>query len=371
MHDDTRVTRAGLLPASQGEPFLPGPTFAAPYHAAGDPSQVPQTYGRFHNPTWTRFEQALGELEGGEAFVFSSGMAAVTAVFGTVLRPGNIVVLPSDSYYTTRVIAQGYLSEMGVRVRMAPTTGNALADCLDGAKLLWLESPSNPGLDVCDIAALVAQAHQTGVLVAVDNTTPTVLGQNPLALGADFSVASDTKALTGHSDLLLGHVAVHAAEWAERVHAWRTQHGAIAGPMEVWLAHRSLATLGVRLERQCHNAHSIAEYLAARTEVLSVRYPGLPDDPVHAIAKKQMKLFGPVVNFVLPDQGYAEHFLQSCQLAYEATSFGGIHTTAERRARWGGDVIPEGFIRLSAGCEHTEDLLSDLGQALDTSSIAS
>ena len=371
MHDDTRVTRAGLLPASQGEPFLPGPTFAAPYHAAGDPSQVPQTYGRFHNPTWTRFEQALGELEGGEAFVFSSGMAAVIAVFGTVLRPGDIVVLPSDSYYTTRVIAQGYLSEMGVRVRMAPTTGNALADCLDGAKLLWLESPSNPGLDVCDIAALVAQAHQTGVLVAVDNTTPTVLGQNPLALGADFSVASDTKALTGHSDLLLGHVAVHAAEWAERVHAWRTQHGAIAGPMEVWLAHRSLATLGVRLERQCHNAQSIAEYLAARTEVLSVRYPGLPNDPVHAIAKKQMKLFGPVVNFVLPDQGYAEHFLQSCQLAYEATSFGGIHTTAERRARWGGDVIPEGFIRLSAGCEHTEDLLSDLGQALDTSSIAS
>ena len=132
MHDDTRVTRAGLLPASQGEPFLPGPTFAAPYHAAGEPSQVPQTYGRFHNPTWTRFEQALGDLEGGEAFVFSSGMAAVTAVFGTVLRPGDIVVLPSDSYYTTRVIAQGYLSEMGVRVRMAPTTGNALG-------IVWTE----------------------------------------------------------------------------------------------------------------------------------------------------------------------------------------------------------------------------------------
>ena len=369
MHDDTRVTRAGLLSASQGEPFLSGPTFAAPYHAAGDPSQVSHTYGRFHNPTWTQFEQALSELEGGQAFVFSSGMAAVTAVFGVVLRPGDIVILPSDSYYTTRVVAQGYFSQMGVQVRMVPTVGNGFQECverLDGAKLLWLESPSNPGLEVCDIAALVTRAHQTTTLVAVDNTTPTILGQSPLALGADFSVASDTKALSGHSDLLLGHVAVREAEWAERIHTWRTQHGAIAGPMEVWLAHRSLATLGVRLERQCHNAQAIAEYLDARTEVLRVRYPGLLSDPVHAIAKKQMKLFGPVVSFVLPGQVYAERFLQSCQFVYEATSFGGIHTTAERRARWGGDVIPAGFIRLSAGCENTEDLLSDLGQALDT-----
>ena len=365
MHDDTRVTRAGLLPASQGEPFLPGPTFAAPYHAAGDPSQVPQTYGRFHNPTWTQFEQALSELEGGQAFVFPSGMAAVTAVFSTVLRSGDIVVVPADSYYTTRVLAEGYFKEMGAQVRTALTAGDGLSNCLDRAKLLWLESPSNPGLDVCDIAALTAQAHQSDTLVAVDNTTPTILGQNPLALGADFSVASDTKALTGHSDLLLGHVAARDAEWAEKIHTWRTQHGTIAGPMEVWLAHRSLATLGVRLERQCHNAQTIAEFLATRSEVLSVRYPGLPQDPAHSIAKEQMKLFGPVVSFVLSDINHAEHFLQACELLYEATSFGSVHTTAERRARWGGDVFPEGFIRLSAGCENTQDLLDDLGRALD------
>jgi cystathionine gamma-lyase len=370
MHEDTRVNRAGLPPVSQGEPFLPGPTFSAPYHTAGDPSEVPFVYGRFHNPTWTHFERALSELEGGNALVFGSGMAAITAVFGCVLRPGDSVVLPADSYYTTRVLASGYLSEMGVQVRMAHTAGNIREDCLEGAKLLWLESPSNPELKVCDIAELSVKAHAAGVLVAVDNTTPTILGQNPLTLGADFSVASDTKALTGHSDLILGHVATRNPEWAERLHTWRTQQGAVAGPMEVWLAHRSLATLGVRLERQCSNARAIAEFLKTHPDVHSVRYPGLADDPSHVIAKRQMRLFGPIVSFVLTSRRHAEQFLQSCQLVYEATSFGGVHTTAERRARWSGDNIPEGFIRLSAGCEQAEDLISDLARALEQSQIA-
>jgi cystathionine gamma-lyase len=211
--------------------------------------------------------------------------------------------------------------------------------------------------------------HQAGVLVAVDNTTPTILGQSPLALGADFSVASDTKALTGHSDLILGHVAVRDASWADRLRTWRTQMGAVPGPMEVWLAHRSLATLDVRLERQCHNALRIAQLLRARPEVRSVRYPGLPDDPAHAIASGQMQRFGPVLNFVLTDRGYAERFLATCRLVYEATSFGSVHTTAERRARWGGDAIAEGFIRLSAGCEDADDLLADIAQALEVAGM--
>jgi cystathionine gamma-lyase len=366
MHNDTRVTRAGLPVAAQGAAFLPGPVFAAPFHAAGDPASAAYTYGRFHNPTWTSFEQALSELEGGPAVVFGSGMAAVAAVFGVVLRPGDIVVLPADSYYTTRVLANNYFTEMGIQVRLAPTSGNAQQHCLTGARLLWLESPSNPGLDVCDIALLASVAHAAGAVVAVDNTTPTILGQNPLELGADFSVASDTKALTGHSDLILGHVAGRDTAWAERLRAWRTQIGAIPGPMEVWLAHRSLATLGVRLERQCHNAQAIAAYLGTRAEVSHVRYPGLAHDPAHTLALQQMKLFGPVVGFVLPDQAHAERFLKACHLLYEATSFGGVHTTAERRARWGGDAIPDGFIRLSAGCEHPQDLLADMAQALDT-----
>ena len=136
---------------------------------------------------------------------------------GLCSAPGDVVVLPADSYYTTRVLAEGYFTQMGVQVRMAPTVGNAQQQALTGAKLLWLESPSNPGLEVCDIAALAAAAHAAGALVAVDNTTPTILGQQPLALGADFSMASDTKALTGHSDLILGHVATREQEWADRL----------------------------------------------------------------------------------------------------------------------------------------------------------
>jgi cystathionine gamma-lyase len=194
-----------------------------------------------------------------------------------------------------------------------------------------------------------------------------VLGQRPLALGADFSVASDTKALTGHSDLILGHVAVRDTAWAERLHRWRTQVGAIPGPMEVWLAHRSLATLDVRLERQCRSALLVAHYLAMRPEVTALRYPGLPSDPAHMLAARQMQLFGPVISFALASKPQAERFLAACRLVAEATSFGSVHTTAERRARWGGDRVPPGFIRLSIGCEHAEDLIADLGQALDAS----
>jgi len=364
MRDGTRVTRAGLPGFAQGEPFLPGPTFANPYHLAGDPSSSPYSYGRYHNPTWTHFEQALSELEGGTAVIFASGMAAVTAVFGSVLRPGNVLVMPSDGYYTARMLAEGYFAAFGVEIRMAPTAGNAQMEHLDGATLLWLESPSNPGLDVCDLAVLIAAAHQRGALVAVDNTTATVLGQRPLAYSADFSVSSDSKALTGHSDLMLGHVATKEPGLAQRLHAFRSQQGAVPGPMEVWLAHRSLATLDLRLERQSKNALAIARLLASRPEVKRVRYPGLPQDPAHLIAVRQMKHYGPIVSFVLERETEAERFLQACTLILQATSFGGVHTTAERRARWGGDVIPDGFIRLSVGCEDTQDLLEDITQAL-------
>lgn len=365
MRDGTRVIRAGLPEVTQGAPFLPGPTFAGAYHFAGEPASSTYTYGRYHNPTWTAFEQALSELEGGPAIIFASGMAALTAVFGVTLHAGDVLVMPSDSYYTARMLAGGHLAERGIEVRIAPTRENAQLQHLDGATLLWLESPSNPGLDVCDIAALTQAAHERGVLVAVDNTTATVLGQRPLELGADFSVASDTKALTGHSDLMLGHAATRDAAWAERLHSWRSQQGAVPGPMEVWLAHRSLATLDLRLERQGKNALAIAQFLAVRSEVQGVRYPGLPEDPAYPVASRQMARYGPVVSFVLEGSAAAERFLSACKLILQATSFGGVHTTAERRARWGGDTIPDGFIRLSAGCEDTQDLLDDLEQALN------
>jgi cystathionine gamma-lyase len=365
MRIGTKVIHAGLGPAVQGEPFLGGVTFAAPYYASGDPSTSRYTYGRDHNPTWTQFERALSELEGGIAISFASGMAAVAAVFGTVLRPGDVLVMLSDGYYTARLLADGFFAENGVQVRKAPTAGSGLSQLPASTKLLWLESPANPGLDVCDIEELVKAAHKQGVLVAVDNSLPTVLGQNPLELGADFSVASDTKGLTGHSDLILGHVAVRDSSLAEKLFVWREQIGAVPGPMEVWLAHRSLATLEMRLERQCRNALAVAEYLATRPDVSGLRYPGLPGDPSHEIAAKQMHYYGPVLSFALADREVAEKFLSSCKLVIEATSFGGVHTTAERRARWGGDDIPQGFIRLSVGCEDRLDLIEDLAQALD------
>jgi cystathionine gamma-lyase len=370
MRDATKIIRSTLSQSVPGEPLHSGPVFAAPYHTPGDPSDTPYTYARSHNPTWTSLEKAIGQMESGKdyrasALVFASGMAACTAVFGAVLRPGDIIVLPSNSYYTARVLMQEYFTKMGVVLRMAPTAGNAQAELLDGARLLWLESPSNPGMEICDIAMLCDLAHSAGALVAVDNTTPTPLGQRPLELGADFSVASDTKSMTGHSDLLLGHVAVHDMELWAQIDQWRTLTGAALGPMEAWLALRSIATLPLRLERSCENAQRIAEFLATRDDVVSVLYPGLPNHPGHEIAKRQMRYFGPVLSFILHNKAAAETFLAKSKLLTEATSFGGLTTTAERRARWGGDAVAEGFIRLSAGCEAIEDLIEDIAQALD------
>jgi cystathionine gamma-lyase len=376
MRDATKIIRSTLTRTAPGEPLHSGPVFAAPFHTPGDPSQTPYTYARSHNPTWTSLEKAIGQMESGHlpsgesyratALVFASGMAACAAVFGAVLNPGDIVVLPSNAYYTARVLLEDYFVRMGIVLRMAPTAGNAQAELLEGAKLLWLESPSNPGMEICDIAALSEAAHRAGALVAVDNTTPTPMGQLPLALGADLSVASDTKSMTGHSDLLLGHVAVRDLELYAKLDRWRTLTGGVLGPMEAWLALRSIATLPLRLERSCENAQRIAEFLATRNEVVSVLYPGLPTHPGHETAAKQMRYFGAVLSFVLRDKTAAETFLANSKLLTEATSFGGITTTAERRARWGGDAVPEGFIRMSAGCEAVEDLIEDMTQALDS-----
>ncbi len=362
--DDTRVVRAGRPAPEQGRPFLPGPTFAATYHLSGDPANAPFVYGRYHNPTWTAYEDAIGSLDGGTGIAFASGMAAVSAAMMTLLRPGQTLVLPSDCYYTTRLLASGYLSSVGVDVLSAPTASPELRELAGRADLLWLESPSNPHLEVCDIGELAAVAHERGGVVAVDNSTATALGQRPLELGADLVVSADTKATTGHSDLVLGHVTVADAELGFRLAAWRSMTGGVPGPHEVWLAHRSLATLGLRFARQCENALAVALMLKAHPAVRSVRFPGLTDDPGHALASRQMLRFGGVVSFELADAEVAQRFLSSCRLVDEATSFGGVGSTAERRERWGGDAVSAGFIRFSAGLESTEDLLADLEQAL-------
>ncbi|MFI8349235.1 cystathionine gamma-lyase [Streptomyces sp. NPDC085596] len=368
--DGTRAVRAGLPEPVKHEPTLPGPVFAAHFHLPGDVSG-PYSYGRDGNPTWTLLERAIGELEapGGddaETLVFASGMAAISAVLFSQLRSGDTVVLPSDGYQALPLV-RAQLEAFGIEVRTAPTGGDAQLDALDGARLLWIESPSNPGLDVCDIRRLVKEAHARGALVAVDNTLATPLGQRPLELGADFAVASGTKQLTGHGDVLLGYVVGRAGEAMDAVRRWRKIVGAIPGPMEAWLAHRSIATLPLRVDRQNATALEVAQALRGRPEVSGLRYPGLPDDPSHAVASRQMRRFGCVVSFTLPTRERAERFLEALRLVEDATSFGGVRSTAERRGRWGGDAVPEGFIRMSVGAEDAEDLVADVLRALNES----
>ena len=204
----------------------------------------------------------------------------------------------------------------------------------------------------------------------MDNTTAGALLQRPLDLGATYALTSATKQMSGHADLMLGYVTSRDPDRIEALRLWRRQAGSIPGPFEVWLAHRSLPTLAIRLERGCDNAIAIARLLAARDDVTGVRYPGLPSDPGHEVAQRQMDGYGMVVSFDLGGEPRAERFLAAAELVTDATSFGSVHTMAERRARWGGDSVPEGFIRLSAGCEDTADLLADVERALDASRAA-
>jgi cystathionine gamma-lyase len=359
-HDSTRVVRAGLPEPEQGEPFLPGPVFAAPFHVSGDPYAAPAAYTRYGNPTWARYEEAVGSLERAEAVLFSSGMGAAAALLLTHLGPGSVLAMDSGCYRGVRGLAESYLEPRGVELRLAPPA--ELADAARGADLLWLETPSNPGLEVYEIGPLADAAPIT----VVDNTTAGPLLQQPLDLGADYALTSATKQMSGHADLLLGYVTTRDPGRAQALRDWRRDAGALPGPFETWLAHRSLPTLAVRLERGCDNALAIARLLAARDDVEGVRYPGLPDDPGHEVARRQMRGYGTVVSFDLGSEERAERFLTAARLVTDATSFGAVQTSAERRARWGGDAVTEGFIRLSAGLEDTADLLADIERALDS-----
>jgi cystathionine gamma-lyase len=357
----TRSIHAGVPAGEQGDPLLPGPVLAAPYHLRGDKDAAPYGYGRDGNPSWTHLERALGELDGGVSTVFASGMAAVTAVLFSVLKAGDVLVTCGDGYPGIRGLATERLSALGVETRLVPTDTAAVAEAVSGAALVWVETPSNPRLDLVDIAAVAEAAHAAGALLAVDNTVCTPLGQQPLAHGADFAMLSGTKSLCGHSDVLLGAVTVRDGALAEGLRRWRTLSGAIAGGFEAWLAHRSLATLGLRLDRSSANAAAVAGLLRARDDVPEVVFPD------GELARRQMTFHGPLVGFDAGSADRAQRFLAGCSLVAEATSFGGVHSTAERRARWGTDDVTEGFIRFSAGCEDTDDLLADVAAALDAS----
>ncbi|HAJ47645.1 MAG TPA: cystathionine gamma-lyase [Alphaproteobacteria bacterium] len=349
------------------EPLQKGQSFGAPivntsiYHLPGAP-EGPYQYGRYTNPTWEALEDALGLLEGAPAVVFPSGLAAVSAILCTQMQSGDRILVPADGYYAIRAFIETFLAPLGIVMETVPTAQYD-ARAYDGFRVVWFETPSNPGLAVCDLAREIPRARAAGALTVVDHTTATPLGLRPFAFGADFAVCSDTKAVSGHCDVLMGHVAARDPERLARIRTWRKLSGAIPGPFEAWLVLRGLETLEVRLARMSASAQIIAERLAAHQKVLSVTYPGLPSHPGHAIARDQMTSFGPVLGVTFASRDRAEAFIDGCSLLRAATSFGGVHSSAECRVRWG-DAVAPGYVRLSVGIEPIEPLWAAMAASL-------
>jgi cystathionine gamma-synthase len=356
----TRAISAGRPARTPDAPLNDPPVFASAYHAGG-----PVAYARDGNPTWTAFESVVGELEGGTAVAFASGMAATAAVLEQVPIGGRVVV-PRDGYYGTRALLAAAVSgRWEMRTVDIADTDAAIAAC-DGAYLLWIESPTNPMLDVADIRALAHAARSRGVTTAVDNTLMTPLGQRPLELGADLVVHSATKLLAGHSDVVLGVVVARDdSEHCAALSRQRSLAGAVPGPMETYLALRGIRTLPLRFERASNNAHELASRLAEHPLVERVRYPGLPSHTGYELARAQTDSFGTMLAFeVVGGAGPAEAVARSTRLIVHATSLGGIETSVERRAKWPNEVAPAALLRLSVGCEHVDDLWADLDHAL-------
>jgi len=350
-------------PAVPGRPVAPQPVLASTYHLGADESEGLDTYGRSSNPTWRQLESGLAALEGATtALVYSSGMAAISAALRTLARPDSVLVVPADGYYQVRRFAAECLQPFGVNIIAADTAD--IYDAATDADVVLAETPSNPGLDVVDLCRLSTICHAHRARLVVDNTAATPLGQLPLSLGADLVVASATKMLSGHSDLLAGYVATNDDELATSLERERLLAGAILGGFEAWLLVRSLGSAGLRFERQCLNAQALATMLSNHPAANRVRYPGLRDDPAHAVAAAQMRRFGALVAVELADAAAVNALLQHSDLLTASTSFGSIHTLLDRRARWG-DPVSDGFARISVGIEDTDDLLADVQRALD------
>lgn len=347
---------------AKGDPLALPLTMTTTYHLPGDPAGV-RGYGRGDSPVWEAVEQALSHLEDAPSVIFPSGMGAIAAPFFALLSTGDRLLIPSDGYYTTRLLSDRFLSRLGIVTETRPTARFAEGG-FEGYAMVFAETPSNPGLDCCDLRAIASAVHRAGGLLVVDNTTMTPFGQLPLDLGADIVVAADTKAPNGHSDVLLGHAACRDADIVAAMRDWRKLSGSIPGPFESWLALRGLETLELRFDRMCSSAQVIAERLAEHPRVGTVRYPGLPGDPSHVLAAAQMSRFGFLIGLTLDSEEAAEGFINGCDLLEAATSFGGVHSSAERRARWG-DAVAPGFVRLSVGCEPVEPLWAALAAALD------
>ncbi len=361
--DSTRTVKAVDTEALAGQPVAHTPVPASAFHLSGDEGSEAHVYGRYSNPVWVHLEAAIAELEEAtSALTFGSGMAAITAALRVLARPGSVLVVPADGYYQVRRWAHESLAALGVTVREADA--EQMYDAAAEADVVLAETPTNPALDVVDLHRLAVICRSRGARLLVDNTTATPLGQQPLSMGADLVVASATKALAGHSDLVAGYVAGSRPELMDAIARERLLAGPITGALESWLLLRSIGSLGLRFDRQCQNALALATALHGHPTVRSVRYPGLPDDPSHPIAVDQMRRFGGLLSIELADADSVHTLVRRSELLVAATSFGGLHTSVDRRARWG-DSVPAGFARISAGIEDTDDLVADVLAALD------
>ncbi len=361
----TLAVTAGRPPHEPGSSLNVPPVLSSTYAAGG-----PVSYARIANPTWTALEDVLAALEGpgSTALAFASGMAAITAV--AELAPvGGLVVGQRVAYSGTRGQLARWAARGRIVLREVAADADALMGAVDGAALVWLESPTNPTLEVVDIAAVAVAAHAAGALVVVDSTFATPLGQHALDLGADLVVHSATKYLAGHSDVLLGAVLTRDEALAFQIGQNRILGGAIPGPMEAWIALRGLRTFPLRFERSCASAAELARRCQGHPAVSRVRHLSLPDDPGHALASAQMGAFGAIVSVELAGGAQAaEAVAERTRVWVHATSLGGVESTLERRRRWPEESadVPEGLLRLSVGIEDVEDLWADLSAALDT-----
>ncbi|WP_282093403.1 cystathionine gamma-lyase [Epibacterium ulvae] len=366
-HDTRSTVDLGAMLHLRGQALEKGAPIALPlvsssmYHLPGLPDGS-AAYGRADNPTWEHLEHMLSHLEQAEAISFPSGMAAIAAALFATLKTGDRLLIPSDGYYVTRRLSDRFLSRLGVEIVERPTARFSEGG-FEGFAVVYLETPSNPGLDMVDLATVAADVRAAGGITIADNTTMTPLGQRPLDLGIDIVVASDTKAMGGHSDLLMGHVASRRSDLIEAMREWRTFSGSIPGAQPAWLLHRGMETLDVRFDRMCTSAQILAERLSALQGAPKLRYPGLPDDSAYVLSQKQCLRHGFLMSLTFETEAKAEAFINTCALIRPATSFGGVHTSAERRARWG-DAVPAGFVRLSVGVEPVEELWNAIYDAL-------
>ena len=364
---ESKVVAAGR-PAKQPDGALNPPiALNSTFHEGG-----PIGYGRYGNETWSALEDAISTLEGGKTLLFSSGMAAISAVF-SLLPEGSVVVAANNGYQgTTTLLKKLHESEkLKVRFVNLANTDETVA-AIPGAQMLYLESPLNPLLEIIDLPKLIAAGKAAGCGVAVDNTLATPLLQNPLALGADIVIHSVTKYLSGHSDLILGSLSTNDSALYNRLEQSRRYGGAIAGPFEAWIALRGVRTFALRMQRSQENALELATRLSKDGRVAKVRYPGLPTDAYHQMAKSFMKGFGAMISFdVNGTVDQVDLMCNSSRLITNATSLGGVESIWERRRRWATEstLVPENLIRFSVGIENVDDLWADIEHTFKAAKI--